>query len=741
MLLTQPTKPVSGESPPPAPRACFGRDKAIEGVVSRAENLEPIALIGSGGIGKTSIALKALHHIRINQRFGENRRFIRCDQFPPTLTHFLSRLSKATGAGIENPEDLTPLIPFLSSKDILIVLDNAESILDPQGADSREIYNSVEDLCRLDTISLCITSRISTIPPECETLDVPTLSTEPARQAFHRIYNNGRERSDAINDILKQLDFHPLSITLLATVAHQNRWDPGRLVREWEGRRTSALQTEHRTSLATTIELSLASPMFKALGPDARGLLGVVAFYPQGVSENDLTWLFPPIPDVNRIFDKFCILSLTHRNNGFITMLAPLRDYLRPDDPTSSPLLYTTKEYYFARMSVNFNPGQPGFEDTQWIVSEDVNVEHLLDVLTSADSVSRDTWGACINFIIHLEWHKPRQTVLKSKIEALPNNHCSKPDLLYEVAILSGSAGNCTEVVRLLNHVLKLERERGNEDRVALTLEKLSGASRMLHLSKEGIQQVKEALEIYERVGNTADRAQCLERLARLLYDDGQLDAAEEAVVHSVDLLPEQGHEWEACLSHRTLGDIYRSKGRREKAIHHYEVVLGIASSFNWPPHLFWAHFSLAELFASQDELDTAYTHIKQAKSYAGGDSYSLGRAAQLQAWYLYRQCRLENAASEILYALEIFEKADALKEIGLCRDLIQLIEEQRKMGGVTFDKSDSSGELSETMYCVLRPFTLPYWQTASHRDPSRTSGRASHSWARHPLHIFYPQY
>jgi hypothetical protein len=88
------------------------------------------------------------------------------------------------------------------------------------------------------------------------------------------------------------------------------------------------LRTDRNKRLATTIELSLSSPTFQSLGLIARDLLGIIAFFPQGICEKNLNWLFPTISNRNRIFDKFCFLSLTYRRNGFITLLASIRDYL-----------------------------------------------------------------------------------------------------------------------------------------------------------------------------------------------------------------------------------------------------------------------------------------------------------------------------------------------------------------------------------------------------------------------------
>ncbi|KAF9780514.1 P-loop containing nucleoside triphosphate hydrolase protein [Thelephora terrestris] len=340
---------IPGESPPPAPRDFFGREEFIEKIVGLAENLVPIALVGAGGIGKTAIALTVLHHGRTKERFGGHRRFMRCDQFPASSANFLRQLSKIIGAGVENPEDLASLRSFLSCREMLIVLDNAESILDPQGTDARDIHKMVKELSQFNNICLCVTSRISNVPPNCKRLEIPTLPMEAACNIFYNIYGDG-DRSGIIDDLLRRLDFHALSITLLATTASDNMWSFDRLAQEWGEQRTQVLRTDYDESLAATIELSLTSPSFRKLGPNARDLLGIVAFFPRGIDEKNLDWLFLTVPSRKIIFDKFYALSLTYRSNGFVTMLAPVRDYLSPSDPKTSPLLCATKDHYFTRL-------------------------------------------------------------------------------------------------------------------------------------------------------------------------------------------------------------------------------------------------------------------------------------------------------------------------------------------------------------------------------------------------------
>ena len=652
---------IPSELPPRPPKTFFGRNKLVDKIVDLAKNLTPLALIGPGGIGKTSVALTVLHNDRIKQRFGHNRRIIRCDHFPPSLSNFLHRLSAVTGAGVANPNSLADLRPFLSSKDMLIVLESAESILDPRGPDAREIYAVVEELGRFDNICLCITSRDTTIPPDCKTFNVPKLSMEAARDTFHRIYMNGKRSDHEINAILEQVDFHPLSITLLATVAYQNKWNIHRLAKKWKSRRKGVLRTDHERGLADAIELLLASPIFQGLGPDARAVLEVIAFFPKGVDDNNLDWLFPTISSGKDILGGFCVLSLTYRSNGFTTMLAPLQDHFRPKDPKSSSLLCAIKERYFSRLSVEAHPDKPGFEETRWITSEDVNVEHLLDVFTSADASSNEVWDACANFMLHLKQHKPRVVILGPKVERLPDNHPFKPQCLVAFAKLLYPVGNYAWNKQLLAHALNLWRERGDDHQVARTLVPLAGTNMTLRLRKEGILQLREALEINERLNNTAEQEYPLQLLAVLLAKEGQFDAAEEVASRIINLSSGEPSQYQLSWYHHALGRICDARGEKETSIFHHEKAVGIATSLNLRDEQISFLRCFVGTLLSYERADDAEVYLERLKSNGSIDPFSMGLAATVQSHILARQDRWREAQSEVSSTVGVYKKIGAL--------------------------------------------------------------------------------
>ena len=232
------------------------------------------------------------------------------------------------------------------------------------------------------------------------------------------------------------------------------------------------------------------------------------------------------------------------------------------------------------------------------------------------------------------------------------------------------------EQKKLLTHALKLVREQGDDSQVAHTLLWLSWANRELGLCKEGIQQTKEALRISEQLHDTMRQARCWGDLTTLLGLEGQLDAAEKAASHTIGLLPETGQEFLVCQSHQDLGQIYSFKGEREKAVHHLQKALGIASTFELCDELCWVHYSLADLFVDEERFNDAHDHILQAKSHAINGTHNLGRVMEMNAWIWYQQQCFEDAASEMLGAIKIFEKLGALADTVRCKELLQNIEQ-----------------------------------------------------------------
>jgi tetratricopeptide (TPR) repeat protein len=188
------------------------------------------------------------------------------------------------------------------------------------------------------------------------------------------------------------------------------------------------------------------------------------------------------------------------------------------------------------------------------------------------------------------------------------------------------------------------------------------------------------------------------------LYQDDQLDAAEEAVSQSINLLMDKGQQFQVCQGYDLLGDIHHSKGETGKAINHFETALRIASSFNWHTQQFWILHSLVQLFLDEGRFDDAHVHIEHAKSHVTNNPYLLGRVMELEARFWYEQQRFEEAKSKTLCAAEIYEKLGAVKDVEDCRKVLRNIKE--KMNNLVVMHFD--GELLE-MVLLPMPVNSPF--------------------------------
>jgi len=158
---------------------------------------------------------------------------------------------------------------------------------------------------------------------------------------------------------------------------------------------------------------------------------------------------------------------------------------------------------------------------------------------------SGDVWGACADFAKHLSWHEPRLVILGPKTETLPEDHPPKPECLFQLSQLFQRVGNHTERKRLLTHILKLARERGDDRQLTRTLRHLSRVHLAMGLCEEGIRQAREASEVSERLGDAVETTRYLIELAWPLHHDKGLGATEKVASCAINPLPEEGEQFQ----------------------------------------------------------------------------------------------------------------------------------------------------------------------------------------------------
>ena len=346
-IWTEPTEPhrcgVSQEGPLPltlgdtsfplplpsflqAPPYFFGRESTLVDLLSLAERSASVALFGAGGIGKTAVALKLLHHHQILIRFGKYRYFIRCDDLEHSLDGFLERLSEAIG--FPRPTDTTQLLShFEASPPCILVLDAIDYILDPLAPAAAEISKTIAEFGRCQKVCILSTSRMDPKIPGFRHRKIPMFHEEAARKVFHSSCR--LERSAVIDTILAELDFHPLSIALLASAVSENEWDGPALLEAWNNGKMCILRGSGREGLEDNIESIFRTPTIRELGTTAQQALEAIADSPRGVKETRLLNVFPEIGGIEDAVDALCKFSLMYRQDGFVKMHSPFRLYFQ----------------------------------------------------------------------------------------------------------------------------------------------------------------------------------------------------------------------------------------------------------------------------------------------------------------------------------------------------------------------------------------------------------------------------
>ncbi|KAF7964520.1 hypothetical protein HWV62_6263, partial [Athelia sp. TMB] len=280
--------------PPVPPKIFCGRDE----LVSELANLccsgeqQNIAILGAGGLGKTSTALHVLHQIDVVKWYGKRTFFVGCDGVTTVdaLALRILQIMQASTPSGENPVDALRSV-LIDSSYTLLLLDNFESIWDFQ-RDHEAARGILQTISSVTATSLIITMRAANPPPGVQwtwhsTLSI--LSPEAARNVFLTInpmFCCGSSSGDEIlSELLREVDYVPLAIHLLAQVSLD--LTPQSTLRQWQKKKTQMLTLDQFTadrleSVEVSIALSINS-LDTSGNSEAIQLLGMLCLLPDGL--------------------------------------------------------------------------------------------------------------------------------------------------------------------------------------------------------------------------------------------------------------------------------------------------------------------------------------------------------------------------------------------------------------------------------------------------------------------------
>ncbi|KAJ7788977.1 hypothetical protein B0H14DRAFT_2946316 [Mycena olivaceomarginata] len=302
---------TTGSSPsismlPPAPKIFHGRDFELQEVIKLLTQDSPrIAILGPGGMGKTSLAQVALHHEDVVVKYPE-RYFVSCHSSLTSLD-LISTIS--SHIGFESAKSLQHILQYFACTSTRL--------------DAEEFLSQLAGMPRL---AVLITMRGAEHPRK-------TRWTRPFLQPLTPLSNAAAwHQVQQLLDITGNL---PLAVSLMANVVVYEGCD--RTLSRWSNENTHLLSDgyDQRSSLDISIMLSYSSPRMTC---NAKELLSLLSMLPDGLSDADLSTLLqvslayrvhPPSSNLKYAFQQYLhqLLSLgTHNEWNDLGNIDQVRD-------------------------------------------------------------------------------------------------------------------------------------------------------------------------------------------------------------------------------------------------------------------------------------------------------------------------------------------------------------------------------------------------------------------------------
>jgi predicted ATPase/DNA-binding CsgD family transcriptional regulator/transcriptional regulator with XRE-family HTH domain len=662
-----------------------GREGALAEAQQLLDTSRLLTLVGSGGIGKTRLALRIAHELVDVYEEG-----VWLVDLAPVADPLLVPLTVAAALGVpEQPGRplLVTLAEHLAARQVLLILDNCEHLVPA----SAELSEALLRAC--PSLRIMATSR-QALGIEGETVfRVPSLSLPDAvsapdvqRWAQYEAVRLFVDRATAtaphfrltepnvavIADICRQLDGVPLAIELAATRlkllgAEQLAARLGDRFRLLTGGSRTA--PERHQTLRATLDWS-----YQLLSEPERMLLRRLAVFSGGwtleaaeevIGSDDIA-VNQVLDLLGQLLDKSLVVvedqSLKQMR---FRLLETIRQYAweRLDEAGE---VAPTRERHLSWCLQLANDVQPPGMHHPWhaedLIQEQDNLRAaLLWAIQEGNAEAGLRVAVALAHIWYMRGHYFEGRARLAELLALPASRSAadvRASALTSAGHLAYCQGDLKAAQDLLEESLGMWRALDNDERRAICLQALGNVVRFRGDLAGARPLFEEASTINHRLGHRMREAMNLALMAQVLFEEGDVARAEALNDESSTALQAAGPGWGTVLTLCMFGRVAAARGDHPTARKRLEESLELGRKLGISRGLVWTLYFLAQHALAQGDARRARTTFAESLRLARqtGDHLATAHCIEGFAGAL--------AATQPGRAVRLAEAAGALREL-----------------------------------------------------------------------------
>ncbi|KAJ7598900.1 hypothetical protein C8J56DRAFT_176957 [Mycena floridula] len=550
----------------------FGRDPDIDFIVehlirapeSPASKRARFALLGTGGMGKTSLALKVMRDGRLVSCYPEyNQAWFPCVQ-ATSFSLLLDTIHSALDITGDTKNTVNDIINDLrSSTPIILLFDNFETPWNAAGARA-EVAQLLRDLDAIPHVVLFITMR-ATIEP-CEEIDWTTMRIEPLNpDASCRLYteiDTKASHDEKLPGLLEMLGHMPLAVKLMARQGKSTDCTVEELTESYLKIGTAMLGpsegSDPQNSVSISISMSLNSPQI-IREPGAIILLSRISMLPRGTTFSTLErWWAADIPNLQNALQALLEASLLERRTSIYSVLPVIRAHVLDPFrfPSQLPVMIEAACRFLQRYA-SLTPGEPSYnKDIAARSVEEINLQSILLAITSSET-------KFIEAFYILAWHqyrtRPRTEVIQHavKLAKAATNQKLFGELLYCYGATLFCLNNLEESLEQFKCSRQIYIAISEPRLAALALLDIADVSPYIYPEAEEIPLLEQARLELETI--QSPRPKITHRFSSLQIRFKKSKPKDSSSMDDQDM--------EKCL--RDLAKAYSRRGHHSKAIEH----------------------------------------------------------------------------------------------------------------------------------------------------------------------------